>query len=399
MHNDFFCVHDHIQYRYELVRSVKYENMAVTDALNMFGLQSRASYYLFSRQMRKQGFMGLFDLRTIGKKVKNVNSQITETISYDDSFNSSQRPGVSIWEGKVLPVRNAFFGLSEPNCELFVQIVRALVEGNGVRGISRIFDVDKNTVLEYLKKAAFQCRLVTDYYLRNMLVEELQLDEMWGFVYKKEKNQTEDEYESALIGDQWCWIAIDARTKVIVQYEIGKRTYRLADDLIKNFKHRTNGTPPALIMSDEYKGYKVALLKNYGVTVNHKKMLPKEMDYAVVKKTRKKGRVVDIDVRIVFGEKKRIEMKLQDSPVSNNVNVAFVERSNLSRRQFNRRLARKTLGFSKKLENHLWHFEIETAFYNFVRPHSGLKKKTPMMAAGKTDHVWKTEELLAFSGQ
>jgi hypothetical protein len=60
-------------------------------------------------------------------------------------------------------------------------------------------------------------------------------------------------------------------------------------------------------------------------------------------------------------------------------------------------LARKTIGFSKKLRNHLWQFEIETAIHNFVRPHAGLQYITPMMAAGKTDYVWTVKDLLAFS--
>ncbi len=121
------------------------------------------------------------------------------------------------------------------------------------------------------------------------------------------------------------------------------------------------------------------------------------MDYVVAKKTRKNGRVVDIKIEVIFGNIHRIKNKIKNSPVSNNVNVAFVERSNLSRRQFNRRLTRKTSGFSKKLQNYLWQFELETAIHNFVRLHRSLKYNTPMMAAGKTRHVWSVEELLSFS--
>ena len=88
--------------------------------------------------------------------------------------------------------------------------------------------------------------------------------------------------------------------------------------------------------------------------------------------------------------------RIKESPVSNNPNVSFVERSNLSRRQFNKRLIRKTAGFSKKLNNHLYEFELETAVHNFVRPHRGLLNKTPMKAAGILDHNWTIEELLSF---
>jgi hypothetical protein len=58
---------------------------------------------------------------------------------------------------------------------------------------------------------------------------------------------------------------------------------------------------------------------------------------------------------------------------------------------------RKTMGFSKKLQNHLLQYELEVTIHNFVRPHRGIKYQTPMMAAGITDHVWSIEELLYFS--
>ena len=150
----------------------------------------------------------------------------------DYRYNNSKRPFASLWNQPEGPWKNAFHGLQNENHLSFIQIVRALAEGNGIRGISRIFEIDKNTALNYLKKAAYQCRRVTNYFLKDLHVEELQLDEMWSFVYKKEKNLTEEEYATYLEGDQWCWIAKDVQTQVIVQYELGKRTYQLAYDFI-----------------------------------------------------------------------------------------------------------------------------------------------------------------------
>jgi hypothetical protein len=80
--------------------------------------------------------------------------------------------------------------LQHENHKSLIQIISAIAEGNGVRGISRIFEIDKNTVLNYLKKAAYQCRRVTNHFLKDLHVEELQLDEMWSFMFKKEKNLT-----------------------------------------------------------------------------------------------------------------------------------------------------------------------------------------------------------------
>lgn len=350
--------------------------------------------------IREQGFVALFDMRPLNRKILEMQATKKKSSIDIDCHIESTRPRAAIWKPSWTGIwHNAFYSLHNKNHRLFVQIVRAFAEGNGVRGISRIFEVDKNSVLKYLERAACQCRRVTDLLINDLSVEEVQLDEMWSFVEKKEKNLTEQEYKLQLKGDQWCWVALDARTKVIVQYEIGKRTYCLARDLIRHFKQTTAGRIPSLVTSDAYKGYTIALLEVYGISRKGKSNAPPpDMDYAVVSKTRKKGRVVAININVVFGSLDRIEEKIKNSPVSNNVNVSFVERSHLSRRQFNRRLTRKTLGFSKKLQNHLWHYELETALYNFVRPHRGLGYQTPMMAAGKTDHPWSVEEILSYTG-
>jgi IS1 family transposase len=392
-----------------MLRLVKLEKVHIKEAVSRFGFKSRSSYYFFNNKMKEQGFVGLFDMRPerrereleleLAISQKQVQYQNAPNINYQ--YRCSPRPRESIWQQANIPSPwyNAFYGLPGNKHRIFLQIIYALSEGNGVRGISRIFDVHQDTVLRYLKRAGCQCRRISNYFLKNLHVEELQLDEMWSFVYKKEKHLTEQEVTSALKGDQWCWIAMDAQTKVIVQYEIGKRTSTLANDLIRNFKKRTDGTIPSLVTSDGYQEYIMALLKSFGVpSPNGKSINPHpQMDYAMVKKKRKNGRVVDTEVKVMFGNLDRITEKLQNSPVSNKVNVSFVERCHLSRRQFNRRVTRKTMGFSKKLQNHLLQYELEVTIHNFVRPHRGIKYQTPMMAAGITDHVWSIEELLYFS--
>ena len=132
-------------------------------------------------------------------------------------------------------------------------------------------------------------------------------------------------------------------------------------------------------------------------------------------KHRENGRVVDVNYRIVFGQEEAVEQRLKQSPVSYTINTSFVERDNLTLRQSNRRLTRKTNGFSKEisgLEKQLW---VSLAYYHFVLPHqslrvpleapiptrgSGSEKRysavTPAMAAGLTDHIWSTSELLSY---
>ena len=125
--------------------------------------------------------------------------------------------------------------------------------------------------------------------------------------------------------------------------------------------------------------------------------------------------MVAVSTRVVFGTPEAVAASLAHSPVSSTINTSFVERDNLTQRQSNRRLTRRTNGFSKDLtwfEKQLW---LSLAYYHFVLPHTSLRARlptpeptrgagsprmwrpvTPAMAAGLTDHVWTTGELLAY---
>jgi hypothetical protein len=87
-----------------------------------------------------------------------------------------------------------------------------------------------------------------------------------------------------------------------------------------------------------------------------------------------------------------------------------VERDNLTSRQTNGRLVRKTLSHSRRKDYLQHHIDFEDAIYNLVRPHSALRlrlrrpaahgrrwsDRTPAMAAGLADHIWSLEEFLDY---
>jgi len=200
---------------------------------------------------------------------------------------------------------------------------------------------------------------------------------------------------------------------------VGKRTKKNAYKLVEKIYRVTDGAIP-FFTSDELKHYREALLWVYGIPEDvpkgpRKRGRPKkpklrpppELKYAQVVKHRRKGRVVSISTRIVFGEKEKIEKLLDASPVSKSVNISFIERNNLTLRQHSRRLTRKTNGFSKeiaKLEAQLY---LALGYYHFVKEHFGLRQesknnskkwiqRTPAMAAGIADHIWTTRELLIY---
>ena len=196
----------------------------------------------------------------------------------------------------------------------------------------------------------------------------------------------------------------------------GPRTQKNANALWKDFWERTDGVLPELITTDEYKVYLGAILNTYGERQEYprtgqrgrpripKLAPPKDLVYAMLHKTREQGKVVDISIRRVFGTQQQLEQALERSTVSKHVNTTFVERFNGTVRQHNSRKARKVYSFSKEFEYHQAMSWFAAAYYNFCRPHRGLRVKehgrwtqrAPAMASGINDHIWSLEEFMNY---
>lgn len=298
--------------------------------------------------------------------------------------------------------------LSEGN---FESIALSLAEGVGVSSTSRIQKVNKKTVLLALTKAGVHSKDVTHFLLRNMKCSECQLDEMWSFVGKKEKNLDPAEKLQGILGDAWIWIAFDAVTKIVLAYVIGKRTLSNAVQLLKEVKKVAD--MPELFSSDQLSHYANAILQVYGnkstrditgqdTQLKPKLVPPKKLNYVHVVKEYKDNRVCKISNKVIFGDTDKINAILKNSVVSHKINTSYVERNNGTIRHIDARCNRKTYRFSKIKENHEHQLALSLAYYHLCRPHRILSKRhgkptAPFMAAGLTDHVWSMEELLKFS--
>lgn len=319
----------------------------------------------------------------------------------------------------------AYLGLdAEP--AIFETAVRALAEGNSLRATARIVQVDKDTVCDWLDRAGQHCRLVMLYLWRKLHVTECQLDELWSFVHTKEDNLPFAKIDDETYGDAWVWVAFAPVWRLVLAFVVGKRTQGSANLLLDRVAYITDEHVP-FFTSDQLPEYTAALLHTYGTWYQPQRNgnrgrfptprripLPSLL-YAQVAKERENGRVVQVSSRVVFGDPEAITARLATSPVSDAINTSFVERDNLTQRQENRRLTRRTNGFSKEiiwLETQLW---LSLAYYHLVLPHRSLREclpmpeptrgtgsprrwrpVTPAMAAGITDHVWTTSELLSY---
>jgi IS1 family transposase len=244
---------------------------------------------------------------------------------------------------------------------------------------------------------------------------EVQFDEKWAFVGKKQKNcQPDDD----TCGDCWDHVALDPESRLVVSLVVGKRTTEATRALIWDFRRRTGGRVMRLMTSDEYPVYGDVIRDAYGTRVTPPRTgrrgrprkpyttVAPEVTYATVHKEREKNRVVRVSTRVVFGTPETVASALALSPVSRSVNTCFVERHNGTDRGRCSRKVRKSYAFSKDWAVHRAATVFSYFSYNFCWPVRTLRVKgdsgrwrqrTPAMTAGLTDRIWSLDEWLTYT--
>ncbi len=258
------------------------------------------------------------------------------------------------------------------------QIIAALIEGNSINATCRMLGVGKHTVLRLLEDAGCACAAFHDANVRNLKVRRLQCDEVWSFIYAKQKNVTMEQMEEGA-GDCWTWTAIDADSKLIISYMLGDRGATTAQAFMQDVASRISNR--IQLTTDGHRVYAEAVENAFG----------SEIDYAMLVKIY--GASNDGESRYspatCIGCRTGV---LSGNPDPKHISTSYVERQNLSMRMGMRRFTRLTNGFSKKFENHAHQVALYFMHYNYCRVHSTLRV-TPAMEAGLTDHVWTLGEL------
>ncbi len=261
------------------------------------------------------------------------------------------------------------------------KVVAALIEGNSINATCRMIEVAKHTVLKLLKDMGCACAAYHNMAVRNLRVRRVQADEIWSFVYGKDKNLTLEQVQSGL-GSVWTWKAIDADTKLVISYTIGDRGADTAKAFMQDVASRISNR--IQLTTDGHRVYAEAVEDAFGA----------DIDYAMlVKIYGASGENPDsrYSPATCIGCRTGV---LAGTPDPDHISTSFVERSNLSMRMGMRRFTRLTNGFSKKVENHGHMVALYFMHYNFCRVHGSLRV-TPAMEAGLADHVWSLEELVS----
>jgi IS1 family transposase len=262
-----------------------------------------------------------------------------------------------------------------------IQIINLLVEGSSLRATSRIADVSINTVTKLLVDIGQACQLFHDETVRGVVAKRVQADEIWSFVYSKEKNKPQD-VDGA--GDAWTFVGIDSDTKLVISWLLGDRDIETATFFMKDVAARVKGKMQ--LTTDGLKAYLNAvdaafptddeidfaqLVKVYGPATGH----GDERRYSPAECT-------GCQKQTVYGQ-----------PDPKFISTSHVERQNLTMRMHMRRFTRLTNGFSKKIENHGYAIALHFVYYNFVKQHKTLKT-TPAMAAGLSKRFLTIEDLV-----
>jgi IS1 family transposase len=265
-----------------------------------------------------------------------------------------------------------------------IAVISALAEGSGIRQIERMTGVHRDTIMRLGVRVGEGCAALLDEKMHGLSCRHLEFDEIWGFIGKKQKHVRPG--ESPDWGDVWTFSAIDADTKLVPSFKVGKRDLATAQAFVSDVASRLRNR--VQISSDALRAYVEAVELSFGADV----------DFAQIVKTYEVGDSETPERKyspceVVSVEKRRI-VGLPDMA---RASTSYVERLNGTTRLHMRRLTRLTYAFSKKLRNFKAAVALYFAYYNFVKSHTTLRM-TPAMAAGVERDFWMVEKLIEASG-
>jgi len=259
-----------------------------------------------------------------------------------------------------------------------IAVIGALAEGSSIRSIERITGVHRDTIMRLGVKVGQGCTALMDAKMRDLSCNRLEMDEIWGFVGKKDRNVRPGEMR---VGNVWTFCAIDADTKLVPAFKVGNRDAATANAFVRDVAGRMKNR--VQISTDALRAYVEAVEKSFGADV----------DYAQIVKTYGHTEISDnrrySAPEFVSAEKKVII----GNPDQNLISTSYIERLNATTRLHMRRLTRLTLAFSKKRENFEAAVGLHFAYYNFVKRHSTIRC-TPAMAAGVEQGFWGVGDLV-----
>ena len=230
-------------------------------------------------------------------------------------------------------------------------VVTALAEGNSIRSIERMTGIHRDTIM----RVGDGCAAIMDSTMRNLDCNLIQMDEIWGFVGKKNKNADAADRRAGL-GDVWTFVAIDVESRMVPAYLVGKRDGYHADTFVGDLASRLSAR--AQLSSDGLAAYADAVERGFGANVDYGQVVKVYGNADIAEQRRySPAKLLSVTKQIVAGH-----------PDERLISTSYIERQNLTMRMHMRRLTRLTNAFSKKIENFRAAVSLHFGYYNWGLP-------------------------------
>jgi len=272
--------------------------------------------------------------------------------------------------------RTGLFGSMTVPEDKALLAIQLLLEGTSIRSTERITQVHRDTILKLLVVAGERCEKLMDSQLRNLRCHRIQGDEIWGFCGKKQRHVKPE--DSPELGDAWIFVALDADSKLIPAYTVGKRTRETTYRFLSTLRNRIAEEHRFQLTTDGFHFYRKGVEDIFAGQADFAQMIKIFGDHGQH----------DAAGRYSPASLTQTIIKIRDGrPDSRYISTSYVERQNLTIRQSLKRFARLTLGYSKKLDNLKAACALHFAYYNWCRVHSSIRV-SPAMEAGISNHIW-----------
>jgi hypothetical protein len=351
------------------------------------------------------------------------------------NIRSNGHPGGQPWrqlqcvscKGYFYETDGTIFHGKRSSPELIVHVIACLAEGLGIRGTARVFEIDANTVLHWLMEAAEQLHAFSTYFLRELHLHQIQLDELYATLSAVRDSEMSEAQaiDHLSTSPRWVSTVIDPESKLMLSALVGERSQAMAQAVLHQIVQWLAPGCVPLFLSDGNPSYLPAIVRYFGHWVQPPRRQAKgpapkprwiplpELLYAQVVKKMRRRRIVEVKHLVVIGTQVAVDQVL--TACGWVINTAFVERLNLSLPQRVAAIRRRS-ATSCKGEAGLGHqLALFQVYHNFVLPHASLRQAlaepiptngsgsaklwrpcTPAMAAGLTDHVWSLREVLLY---
>jgi IS1 family transposase len=261
-----------------------------------------------------------------------------------------------------------------------LSVLHGLLEGLSIRSTERITGIHRDTILDLLVIAGKKCQVLFDKYISRVPVKDVQADEIWCFVFCKERTKNLNYKNVEEFGDAYTFVAMERTTKLILAWHLGKRTTEDTEIFTEKLEKATTGN--FQITTDGFSPYRDAISYSLGTRVSFAQIIKEFKGNKTPERKYSPSKITKIGIYTVIGNPNR---KL--------ICTSHIERQNLTMRMQIRRFTRLTNAFSKKWENLHAALALYFAYYNFCRIHSTIRC-TPAMESRITNHIWKIEDLL-----